>query len=98
MLRLVQKQKNFKFRTRNALLGCFRLQFKEETIECFKSASSNFGFVILNKTDIRVMGARKKSLFFPKLISAKIFLTLPEGFTLGNTLEDISFLTGICQD
>ena len=55
-------------------------------------------FVILNKTDIRVIGARKKSLFFLKLISAKIFLMLPEGFTLGNTLEDISFLTGIYQD
>ena len=45
MLRLVQKQKNLTFRTRNALLGRFRLQFKEETIEFFKPASSNFGFV-----------------------------------------------------
>ena len=50
--------------------------------------------MILNKTDIRVIGAWNKPVFFYlKLISTKIFSILSEGFTLSNSLEGIFSLT-----
>ena len=46
--------------------------------------------MILNRTDIRVIGAWSKPFLYLKLISTKVFSILPEGLTLGNSLEGIS--------
>ena len=49
--------------------------------------------MILNNTDIKIIGAWNKPFFDLKLISTNIFSMLPEGSILGNSLEGISSLT-----